>query len=76
MVDGHATDPPNELEVIQVVFIVGPRLRIDLEGVVIAGRILKETIVGVEHLMGKQVEPLSAEKGKRREEQHYFMTKT
>jgi hypothetical protein len=29
-----------------------------LEGVVVCGRILEESVVGVEHLFGQQIEPL------------------
>ena len=35
MVDSHATHSPDELEVVQVVFIVGPGLWANLESVVI-----------------------------------------
>lgn len=57
MEDGHSNDPSNEAEVAQVVR-VDTRLRIDLKGVVVVSRVLKETVVGVEHLMGQQEEPL------------------
>ena len=63
MVDRHATDPPDELEVVQVVLIVGRRLGADLQRVVIAGRVLKETGVRIEHLVGEQVEPLPEGRG-------------
>lgn len=43
-------DTSNELEVVQVLRVdVG--VRVDLKGIVVVGRVLKETIEGVEHLV-------------------------
>lgn len=50
MEDTQTQTPANELEVIQVLGI-NARGRVDLEGVVIVRRILKETIEGIEHLV-------------------------
>jgi len=52
----------NELEVVQVLRVdVG--LRADLKGIVVVGRVLKETIEGVEHLVREKEEELSNERG-------------
>ena len=49
----------NELEVVQV-FGVNTRCRVNLQGVVVVGRVLEQTIEGIEHLMREQEEEFSA----------------
>lgn len=47
------------LEVIQMLLVAQPAERVDLQRVVVHRRVLKETVVRVEHLLGQQVEPLA-----------------
>ena len=58
VVDCHGQDSANEAEVLEMVLVAEPRVRVDLEGVVVTGGVLKQTVVGVEHLVGEEEEPL------------------
>lgn len=51
----YATD---ELEVIQVLG-VDARMGVDLQGVVVVSGVLKQTVEGIEHLVGEQEEEFS-----------------
>jgi hypothetical protein len=53
-----AKDTANKTKVGEVVWVDGG-VRVDLEEVGLVGRILKKTVVGVEHLTREQVEPFS-----------------
>lgn len=55
--DAEAQAPTNELEVVQVLG-VDARRRVDLERVVVVRGVLKQTVEGVEHLVGEQEEEL------------------
>jgi hypothetical protein len=57
--DTQTEDSADELEVVQV-FRVDSRVGVDLEGVVVVGRVLEQTVEGVEHLVREQEEELSA----------------
>lgn len=48
--NGQTDYPANELEVIQM-FGVDPRVRVDLKGIVIVGRVFEEAVEGVEHFV-------------------------
>jgi hypothetical protein len=48
----------NELEVVQM-FRVDTRCRVDLERIVVVGRVLEQTVEWVEHLMRQQEEEFS-----------------
>ena len=61
MIDGHSGHSTNELEVVQVLLVADARVGIDLQRVVVRSRVFEETVVGVEHLLGEQVEPLSGQ---------------
>ena len=43
-----------------MVFVADSGIRVDLERVVVDGRVLEETVVRVEHLLGEKVEPLTS----------------
>ncbi|RUS90107.1 hypothetical protein EGW08_002149, partial [Elysia chlorotica] len=60
--DGHADHAPHKVEVRQLTYRVNSRVRVDLQSVDIISRVLKQAVVRVEHLVGQQVEPFSAEK--------------
>jgi len=57
--DTQTEDSTDELEVVQV-FRVDSRVGVDLEGVVVVGRVLEKTVEGVEHLVREQEEEFSA----------------
>ena len=59
MKNGEADHASNELEVIEMLRI-DTRVRIDLKGVVVVGRVFKETVEGVKHFMGEEEEEFSA----------------
>jgi hypothetical protein len=50
-----AHNPPNELEVIQMLRI-DTRVRINLKGIVIVGGVLEETVERIEHLVREEKE--------------------
>ena len=58
MEDGETDDSTDELEV-EEMLRVDARMRVDLKRVIVVGRILKEAIKGIEHLVGQQEEELS-----------------
>jgi hypothetical protein len=41
-----------------MVLVTDPTVRVDLQSVVVRGGVLEQPVVGVEHLLGQQVEPL------------------
>ena len=53
MEDSHASNPANELEVGEVLFVAEAGVRIDLQRVVVHSWVFKQPIVGVEHLLWK-----------------------
>ena len=53
MKDRHASNPPDEVEPLKVVLIAEARVGVDLQSVVVNGRILKESKIGVEDLSGQ-----------------------
>ena len=57
--DAETQASPDELEVVQV-FGVNTRCRVNLQGVVVVGGVLEQTIEWVEHLMREQEEEFSA----------------
>ncbi len=59
MIHGHAGDASDELEVREVVLVAQARVGVDLERVVVRGRVLEEAIIGIEHLLAQEVEPFS-----------------
>lgn len=61
MEDGQTDHPANEFEVVEM-FRVDPRVRIDLQRVVVVRRVLKQAIERVEHLVGQEEEEFSADK--------------
>jgi hypothetical protein len=63
MEDRETQTTPNELEIAQMIRI-DARSRVDLEGVVIMRRILKQTVTWVKNLMGEEEEPLSVGRAK------------
>ena len=58
MEDTKTKAPSDEFEVIQMLR-VNARCRVDLKGIVVVGRVFKETIEGVEHFMREEEEKLS-----------------
>jgi hypothetical protein len=56
--DGQADDPPNELEVVEVLW-VHTRRRGDLKGVVVVRRVLEQAVERVEHLVREEEEEFS-----------------
>ena len=42
-----------------MILIADPGIGVDLEGVVIDGRVLKESVVRIKHFLGQEVEPFS-----------------
>ena len=55
----HGNEASDELEVLEVVRVdVGGR--VDLQAVVVLPSVLKQTVHGVQHLVGQQEEPLPA----------------
>jgi hypothetical protein len=56
--DGQTDDTANEFEVIEMLR-VDARMGIDLKGVVVVSRVLKQTVEGVKHLVREQEEKLS-----------------
>lgn len=61
MENGKADNAANELEVVEM-FGVDTRMRVDLESVIVVGRIFKQTVKRVKHLVREQEEKFS--KGK------------
>jgi hypothetical protein len=43
-----------------MIFVADSGIRVDLERVVVDGRVLEEAVVWVEHLLGEKVEPLTS----------------
>lgn len=58
MEDTKTKASSNEFEVIQMLR-VNARCRVNLKGVIVVGRVFKETIEGVEHFMREEEEKLS-----------------
>ena len=58
MVESHGDEAANEPEIVQMIG-VDVRGRIDLQTVVILGRVLKQTVHGIEDLVREQEEPLA-----------------
>ena len=54
----HGNNPSNESEILQVLR-VDSRVRIDLQGIVIATGILQQSIHGIKHLTRKKEKPFS-----------------
>ena len=61
MINGHSSNATDEFEIADVLLVANPRIGIDLKGVVVGGRVLKEAVVGVEHLLGQKVKPLPSQ---------------
>lgn len=61
----HGDEASDEAEVCEVVGIDG-RGRVDLQTVVVLAGVFKQTVHGVQHLVGQQEEPLPAEPEDRR----------
>lgn len=57
----HGDEASNEAEVCEVVRVDGGG-RVDLQAVVVLAGILKQTVHGVQDLMGEQKEPLPADR--------------
>lgn len=49
MVHSHACDPANELEVAEMLLVADSAVGVDLQGVVVHGRVLEQPVVRVEH---------------------------
>lgn len=60
MEDGQTDYPPNELEVVKMLR-VDPRVRVDLEGIIVVSGVFEETIEGIEHFVGQKEEKFSVE---------------
>lgn len=60
MEDGQTNHPTDKFEVIEM-FGVDPRVRVDLQRVVVMRRVLKKAIERVEHLVGQEEEEFSAD---------------
>ena len=58
MEDSKTDNPSNEFEIVEM-FRVDTRMRVDLQGIVVMGRVLEQTIKRVEHFMREQEEELS-----------------
>lgn len=65
MKDSKPYHPANELEVVKMLR-VDARVRVNLKGVVIVSRVLKQTVKGVEHFMRQQEEKFSTFRLERR----------
>lgn len=61
MEDGQTDDPADESEVVQMLRI-NTGMWIDLQGVIIVGRVFEKAVKGIEHLVRKKEEELSVEK--------------
>ena len=61
VVDGHAGYAPDELEVGDVLLVAHARVWVDLQRIVVRGRVLEEAVVRVEHVLREQVEPFSGQ---------------
>lgn len=59
----HGDEAPNEAEVCEVVRVDGGGW-VDLQTVIVLASILKQTVHGVQHLVGQQKEPLPAKQEK------------
>lgn len=59
MEDTKPEASPDEFEVVEMLWI-DARCWVDLEGVVVMGRVFEEAVEGIEHLMREQEEKLSA----------------
>lgn len=58
MENGQTNDPTNEFEVVQMLR-VDTRVRVDLEGIVIVGRVFKQAVEGIEHFVRKEEKELA-----------------
>lgn len=59
MENGQPHHTADELEVVQMLR-VDARVRVDLQGIIIVGRVLEQTVEGVEHFMRKKEEEFTA----------------
>ena len=57
MEGGHAGDPADEPEPDEMLLAADARVGVDLQGVVVGGRILKQTVVRVEQVSREKAEP-------------------
>lgn len=57
--NGQPHHTSDELEVVQMLR-VDARVRVDLQGIIIVGRVLEQTVEGVEHFMRKKEEEFTA----------------
>lgn len=55
--NGQPHHSADEFEVIEM-FWIDPRMRIDLQGIIVVGGIFKQTIEWIKHLVGKKEEKL------------------
>jgi hypothetical protein len=58
MENSQADNPSNEFEIVEM-FRIDTRMRVDLKGIVVMGRVLKQAVERVEHFMREQEEELS-----------------
>lgn len=61
MVDRHACDPADELEVVEVLLVADAAVGVYLQRVVVHGGVLEQPVVRIEHLLRQQEEPLPSE---------------
>ena len=54
----HPGNSSNEVEKLEMMFVVETGVRIDLESVDVIGRVLEQSVVRIEHFLGQQIEPL------------------
>ena len=57
--DRHPNNSSNEVEKLEMMFVVKTGVRIDLESVHIIGRVLEQSVVRIEQFGGDQLEPFS-----------------
>ena len=59
MKDRHPNNSSNEVEKLEMMFVVDTGVRIDLESVHVIGRVLEQSVVRIEQFGGEKEEPFS-----------------
>ena len=57
--DRHSNNSSNEVEKLEMMFVIDTGVRIDLQSVHVIGRVLEQAVVRIEQFGGEKEEPLS-----------------